>query len=207
MTASHVQARSKRAGALLSVIAVLVTGCVAAGAGSGPRPGRARAVQDAVAAGPSGHSLAHRTAGTTGPRSAGHASGLGIAGAPSLSQCALAAGHPVMHPAGPTSRAPVAGPMCLCCPWCACAWVCCGCGPGGWPPGWWWPRSQLAWRCCWHRPWPSGWGSSPIPPACGPGCLSGACPAWRQAPAPGPGRAAADSLRDRSPGGITADAS
>ena len=207
MTTSHVRALSGRAGALLGAIAIVVTGCTATGAGSGPRSGRAGAAQDAVAASPSGHSFAHRTAGTTGPRSVRHGSRSRIAWDPSLSQCALAAGHPVMYPAGPASRSPVAVPMCPCCLWCACAWVCCGCGPGGWPPGWWSPRSHLAWQCCSRWLWPPGWGSPPIAPACGPGCISRACPAWRQAPVSRPARAAAGSFQDRSPGGTTAGAS
>jgi len=202
MTASHARALSKRAGALLGAIAILITGCMA-GASSSPQSGRAQAAH-AAAASSSSNSLAHRTAGISEPRGVGHGSGPGIAGAPPLSQCALAAGHPVMYRAGPASRAPVAGPVCLCCPWCACAWVCCGCGPGGRPPGWWPPRSHLAWRCCSHRPWPPGWGSSPILPACGPGCLSRACPTWRQAPAPGLPEPPRVRSWSAPPGGTTA---
>ena len=199
MTASHVRASSRRAAALLGAIAIVVSGYMAAGAGSGPRSGRAGATQDAVAASPSGHTSAHWTAGTTGPRSVRHGSGLGIGRAPPLSQCVLAAGHRVLYSAGPASRSPMAGPTCPCCLRCACAWTCCGC-PGGWPPGWWSPRSRLAWRCC--SPWPPGWGSSPIRPECGPGCISRACPTWRQAPAPGPARAAAVSQARRPPSGM-----
>ena len=125
-----------------------------------PRPDRAGATQEAVAASPSGHSSAHRTA---GPRSVRHGSGPGIAWAPSLLPCALAAGHPVMYPAGPASRTPVAVPMRPWCLWCSCAWVCCGCGPGGWPLGRSSPRSHLAWQCCSRWPGQPGWGSSPIP--------------------------------------------
>ena len=124
------------------------------------RPDRAGATQEAVAASPSGHSSAHRTA---GPRSVRHGSGPGIAWAPSLLPCALAAGHPVMYPAGPASRTPVAVPMRPWCLWCSCAWVCCGCGPGGWPLGRSSPRSHLAWQCCSRWPGQPGWGSSPIP--------------------------------------------
>ena len=192
MTASRIRVLSGRAGVLLAAIAIAVSGYMAAGAGSGPRSGRAGATQHAVAAGSSGHTLAHWTDGTTGPHSVRHGSGLGIASAAPLSQCALAAGHPVLHAAGPASRSPVAGPMCPCCLWCACAWACCGC-PGGWPPGWWSPRSHLAWRCCSRWPWPPGGGSSPIRQECGPGCVSRACPTWWQSSVPGPARAAAVS--------------
>jgi hypothetical protein len=131
MTASRVRALSGRAGALLGVIVILVTGYTAAGAGSvlrsgragaaqGPRRGRAGAAQDAVAALSSGHTLAHRTAGTTGPRGVTHRDGPGIAKASSLSPCALAAGHPVLYPAGPAPLAgggtdvPVLPRVCLC---------------------------------------------------------------------------------------------
>jgi hypothetical protein len=193
MTTSHIRAPSKRAGALLGAIAILLTGCMAPGAGSAPRSGRAGAAPDAVATSPSGHSFAHRTTGTTGTSSVRHGRAPTVARASPLSACALAAGRPVTYAASPASRAPVALPICLCCPWCACAWVCCGCGPGGWSPGRWPARSPVAWRCCWRWPPPPSWGGSPIPPTCWPGCIQRACPAWRQAAVPGPARTAAPS--------------
>ena len=195
MMTSHFRARSKRVGALLGAIAILLTGCMAPGAGSGPRSGRARAAPDTVAASHSGHGFAHRTTGTTAPRSVGHGREPTVARASSLSGCALAAGHPVRYMAGPAFRTPAALPICPCCPWCACAWVCCGCGPGAGPPGRWSPRSPVAWLCCWRWPPPPSWSSSPIPPACRPGCTQRACPSWRQAAVPGPARTAAPSLQ------------
>src|SRR6516164_4264030 len=72
MMTSHIRAPSRRVGALLGAIAILLTGCVAPGAGSGPRSGRAGVAPDTVAASPSGHSSSHRTTGTTGTRSVRH---------------------------------------------------------------------------------------------------------------------------------------
>jgi hypothetical protein len=190
MMTSHVRAPSQRVGALLGAIAILLTGCMAPEAGSGPRSGRAGAAPDTVVTSPSGHSFAHRT---TGPRGVSHGRGPTVARASSLSACALAAGHPVRSSAGPASRAPVAPPICPCCLWCDCAWACCGCGPGGSPPGRWSPRSPVAWQCCWRWPPPPSWAGSPIPPTCWPGCTQRACPAWRQAAVPGPARTAAPS--------------
>jgi len=192
MMTSHIRAPSKRVGALLGTIAILVTGCMAPGAGSGPRSGRAEAAPDTVAASPSGHSSSHRTTGTSG---VSHGRGPTVARASPLSGCAVTAGHPVMYSAGPASRAPVALPICPCCPWCACAWTCCGCGPSGWSPGRSSLRSPVAWRCCWRWPPPPSWGGSPVAPTCWPGCTQRACPAWRQAAVPGPARAAARSLQ------------
>src|SRR5215472_10537232 len=97
MTTSHVRAVSGRTGALLGAIAVLVTGCAAAGGGSGPRASRAGGTQDTVAASPSGHIAAHRAAGTTGPGSVRHGSGSRIAWAPTLPRCAHPVGHPVVY--------------------------------------------------------------------------------------------------------------
>jgi len=176
MTASHVRARSRRAGALFGAIAVLVAGCAAAGGGSGPWADRAGAARHSVAASP--------------PGSVEHGSGSGIAGASSLTPCAPPLGDPVVNRAGAASRLRAAVPACLCCRWCACAWACCGCSPGRWPP----PRSHLAWQCCPRWLGPPDWDSSPPRPACGPGCGSRACPV-------GPARSAAGSVQARSPGG------
>lgn len=197
MMTSRIRAPSRRAGALLGAIAILLTGCMAPGAGSGPRSGRAGAASDTVVTGPSGHSFAHRATGTTGPRGVSHGRGPTVARASSLSACALAAGHPVSYSAGPASRAPVALPICPCCPWCDCAWICCGCRPGGWSP-----RSPVAWQCCWRWQTRPSWGGSAIPPTCWPGCRQRACPTWRQATVPGPSRTAAPSLQQvGDPGG------
>jgi len=180
MTTSQIRDPSKRVGALLGVIAILVTGCMAPGAGSGPRSGRAGAAPDNIATRPSGHSLPHRTTRTTGASSVRNGSGSGIARASSLSACALAAGHPVTYSAGAASSAPVSIPICPCCLWCDCAWICC---------------SPVAWRCCWRWPPPSSWGGFAIPPTCWRGCTQRACPTWRQAAVPGPARTPAPSLQ------------
>ena len=206
MMTSHIRAPSRRVGALLGTIAILLTGCMAPGAGSGPRSARAGAAPDTVVTSPSGHSSSHRTTGTTGTRSVRHGRAPTVVRASPLSACAVAAGHPVTYTAGLASRAPVALPICPCCPWCACAWVCCGCVPGGWSPGRWSPRSPVAWLCCWRWPPPPSWGGSPIPTACWPGCTQRACPTWRQAAVPGPARTAAPSRQQAggpSGGGLT----
>jgi hypothetical protein len=198
MTAWHLWARSRRAGALLGVIAVLVAGCTAAG-GGGLRAGRAGPARQSVAASPPGRVVAHRTAGAPGPGSVKPGSGPRTAGASSLAQCVSPLGDPGAGRPGAASRLPVAVPACLCCRWCACAWACCGCGPGRWPPRW-WPRSHLAWQCCLRWLGPPGEDSSPIWPVCGPGCGSRACPV-------GPARPAAGSVQARSLGGAAAGAS
>ena len=200
MTAWHVRARSRRAGALLGAIAVLVAGCTAAGGGSGPRADRAGAARHSVAASPPGRVFAHRIAGTAAPGRARHGSGPGIAGASSLAQCAPPLGDPMVNRAGAASRLRVAVPACLCCRWCACAFACCGCSPGRWPPQWWSPYSHLAWQCC--PPWlgPLDGDSAPVRPVCGPGCASRACPV-------GPARSAAGSVQARSSGGAGVGAS
>ena len=206
MTASHIRALSERAGALLGAIAILVTGCMAPGAGGSPPHGRAVAAPDTFAASPSGNISSHRTTGTAGTSSVRHGRAATVARASPLSACALAAGHPVTYSAGPASRAPVALPICPCCLWCACAWVCCGCVPSVWSPERWSPRSPVAWQCCWRWPPPPSWGSSPVRPTCWPGCTQRACPAWRQAAVPGPARMAAPSLQPaggRSGGQLT----
>lgn len=204
MTSSHVRALTGRAGALLGAIAVLITGCTAAGGGSGPRADRADAAHDAVATRPPGHIVAHRAARTTGPGGFRHGGGARIAWATPLSQCAHPVGHQMVYPAG-ASRSPVAVPMCLCCRWRGCAWACCGCGPSCRPPRW-WSRPHLAWLRCSRWRWPPGCGSSRLPPGCGPGCRARTCLTWRQPPVPGPASAAAGSSRDRS-SGVTAGAS
>jgi hypothetical protein len=195
MTAWHVRARSRRAGALLGAVAVLVAGCTAPGGGSGPRADRAGAARHSAAAGSPGRVFGHRIAGTPGPVGVKHGSKPGIAGPLSLVQCAPPLGDPVVNRAEAASRPRVAVPACLCCRWCACAWVCCGCGPARWPP-----RSHLAWPCCPRWLGPPDWDSSPIRPACGPGCASHACPV-------GPDRSAAGSVQARSPGSAAAGAS
>jgi hypothetical protein len=174
MTAWPVRTRSQRAGALLGAVAVLIAGCTAAGGGSGPRAGPAGSARHSVAASSPGRA-AHPIAGTPGPGSITHGSRQKIAGASSLAQCAPPLGDPVANRAGAASRLRVAVPACLCCRWCTCAWACCGCGPGRWPPRS-WPRSQVAWPCCPRWPGPLSGDSSPIWPACGPGCGSRACP-------------------------------
>jgi hypothetical protein len=199
MTAWPVRARSPRAGALLGVVAVLLAGCTAAGAGSTPRAGPAGPDRHSAAASSPGRGVAHRTARTPGPGSVTHGSRPKVAGASSLAQCAPPLGVPAVGRAGAVSRPRVAVRACLCCRWCACAWACCGCGAGRWPPRW-WPRSHLVWPCCprWLGP-PDGESSS-IWPACGPGCESGACPV-------GPARSAAGAVQARAPGGALAGAS
>jgi hypothetical protein len=193
MTAWQVRARSRRAGALLGAIAVLVAGCTAPGGDSGLRADRAGVAEHSVATGPPGRAFGHRIAGTPGPGSVQHGRGPGIAGPLSPAQCAPPLGDPVVNRADAASRLPVVVPACLCCRWCACAWACCGCSPGRWPPRWWPPHSPLAWPCCprWLGP-PDG-DSAPVRP-CGPGCASHACPV-------GPARSAAGSVQARSPGG------
>ena len=198
MTTLHVGALSRRAGALLGAVAVLAAGCAAAGGGSGPRADRAGTAQDAVAASASSHRIAHRTARTTGPGSVRHSSGATITGPLQPLQCEQPMGHPVVSPESAASRSRLVIPVCPCCGWCSCAWACCGCGPGRWPPGR-WPRSHLTWLCCtrWH--WPPSAGAALIPPACEPDCRSFACPAGPRMLVPAPARAAAGSVRERSP--------
>jgi len=198
MTAWPARARSRRAGALLGAVAVLVAGCTTAAGGSGPPAGRPGPARPVAAASLPGRGVAHRTAGAPGPGSVQHGSGPRAAGASSLA-CAPALGAPVAHRAGAASRLRAAAPGCRCCRWCACAWACCGCGPGRWPPRW-WPRSHLAWQCCPRWLGPPGGDSSPIPPTCRPGCGSFACPAGPQAPGLGPARSAAGFVRARSAG-------
>jgi hypothetical protein len=198
MTASRVRALSRRAGALLGAVAVLAAGCAPAAGRSGPGAGRAGTAQATVAATASSRSFARRAARTTGPGSVKHSSGARIAGPPPPFWCEPAMGHPVASPASAAPGSRLVVPVCPCCR-CACAWACCGCGPGRWPG--WWPRSPLAWLCCarWHRP-PAD-GAAPIPPACGPGCRSFACPAGAaRVLVPRPARAAAGSAPERSPG-------
>ena len=207
MTAWHVRARSRRAGALLAAIAVLVAGCTAAGGGSGPRAGRAGTARHYVAASPPGRVFAHGIAGTPGPGSIKHGGGSKIGRASAGAPCAAPLGAPVANRASAASRPRVAVPACLCCRWCACAWACCGCGAGRWPPRWWPPHSHLAWWCCPRWLGPPGWDSAPIRPACGPGCGSHACPIGPQTPGLGPARSAAGSVQARSPGGAAAGAS
>jgi hypothetical protein len=190
MTASHVWARSRRAGALFGAIAVLVAGCTAGG-GSTPRANRAR---HSVAASPPGR-VFHRIVTTPRPGSGKQGSGPGTARASSLAPCAPPVGDPVVNRAGAASRLRVPVLACFCCRWCACAWACCGCGPSRWPP-----RSHLAWQCCPHLLGPPGGDSSALPPACGPGCGSVACPVGPQAPGLGSARSAAGSVQARSSG-------
>ena len=194
MKRSHVRALSARAGALLGAIAVLVTGCAAAGGGSGPLPDRTGAAK--VAARSSGHGAAPRAAGITRTDGARNDSGSRIAWEPPLSQCAYSAGRPLVAVSG----SPVAIPRYPSCRWCACAWSCCDCGPGHWSA-----RPYPAWQFCSCWRWPPGWGGSAIPPACRPGCRARVCPA-RLPLVPGPARAARGSSQDRVPGGITAGA-
>jgi len=193
MTGWPARARSRRAGALLGAVAVLVAGCTAAGGGGSLRAGRAGPVQHSVAASPPGRVAGHRITGTPAPVSGKRGGGPKIAGA-SVLACAPPLAAPAVSRASAASGLPVAVPACLCCRWCACAWACCGCGPRRWP------RAHLAWPCCprWLGP-PAGDGS-PIWPVCGPGCRSRACPA-------GPARPGAGSDQVRSPGGAAAGAS
>jgi hypothetical protein len=203
MATWQVRARSRRAGALLAAVAVLVAGCAAAGGGSGPRAGRAGTARHSVAAGPPGRVLAHGIAGTSGPGSVKYGGGSKIGRASSLAPCAAPLGTPVANRAGAASRPRVAVPACLCCRWCACAWACCGCGSGRWPPRWWPSHSDLAWWCCPRWLGPPGWESAPIRAACGPGCGSSACPVGPARPAAGSARLpppAAQRLA-RAPGG------
>jgi len=203
MTASQARAGSGRAGALLGAIAVLAAGCAAAGGGSGrPPAAQAASNQGSVAASPAGRVVAHRTAGDTGPGMVRHGSGPGIARGSSPGLCAPPVGDPVANQVGAASGSTAAVPMCLCCWGCACAWACCGCGPGPWPPRW--PaHSRLAWECCARWQQRPGWRTSPVPVACEPGCSSPACPLGPPAPVPGPARAAAGSVQDRSPGRLS----
>jgi hypothetical protein len=192
MTASHVWARSRRAGALLGAVAVLVAGCTAGG-GNGARADRAGPARHSVATSPPRRAFAHPAA--TTPSSVKHSSGQRIARSRSPVLCAPPLGHPVTYRAGAASGLPVAVPTCLCCRWCACAWACCGCGPGRWPP-----RLHLTWLCC-PRPLGSpGGDSSSIPSACWPGCRSFACPIGPRAPGLGPARSAAGSVQARAAG-------
>jgi hypothetical protein len=199
MTGWHVRARSRQAGALLGAIAVLAAGCAAAGGGGGLRADRAGAARHSVAASPPGRVFPHRIAGTPGPGGVKHGTGPGIAGARPPASCASALGDPVVGRAG-AALPRVAMPACLCCRWCACAGACCGCRPSQWPPGERPPPSPLAWQCCprWLGP-PEG-DSSPIWPACRPGCAPRACPI-------GPARSAAGSGPARFSGGAAAGAS
>ena len=192
MTAWPARARSRRAGALLGAVAILLAGCTAADGDSTPRAGP---IRHAAAASRPGRVVAHRIAGTPGPGSITRGSGPGIAGASPLASCPPPLGDPVANRAGVAPRLRAAVPACLCCRWCDCAWACCDCGPGEWQP-----RSHLAWQCCprWLRP--PGGDSSLILPVCGPGCESRACPI-------GPARPAAGSVQARSPGGAAASAS
>ena len=194
MTALPARARSRRVGALLGAVAVLVAGCATAGGGGGLQAGRARPARHLAPASPPGRVVAHRIAGTGGPGGVKPGSGPRIAG-DSVLACAPPLGAPVVNQVGAASRLRVAVPACLCCRWCACAWACCGCGPGRW-----WPPSHLAWQCCprWLGP-PDG-DNSPIWPVCGPRCGSLACPV-------GPARPAAGSVKARSPGGAAAGTS
>jgi hypothetical protein len=194
MTASHLRARSRRAGALLGAVAVLVAGCTASGGGSGARADRAAPARHLVAASPPARVL-HGIATTPGPGSVEHGSGPGIAGVSPVAPCAPALGDPVTYRAGAASRPRVAVPACPCCRWCGCAWACCGCSPGRWTL-----RPQPAWQCCPRWLGPPGGESSPIPPACGPGCGSFACPVGPPAPRLGPARSAAGSVQARSAG-------
>jgi hypothetical protein len=202
MTAWHARARSRRAGALLGAIAVLVAGCTAAGGGGGPGADRAAAARHSVAASPRGRVFAHRTAGTPAHGRSRHGSGPRMRRALSLAQCAPPLGDPMVDRAGTAtaSRMRVAVPACLCCRWCACAFACCGCGPGRWPPRWWPPHSHLVWQCCPHWLGPADVDGAPVRPVCGPGCVSNACPV-------GPARSAAGSVQARSPGGAAVGAS
>jgi hypothetical protein len=200
MAAWHARARSRRAGALLGAIAVLVAGCTVAGGGSGPRADRAGAARHSVAASPRGRVFAHRTAGTPGHGRARHGSGPRIAGASSPAQCAPPLGDPMVNRVGAASRLRAAVPACLCCRWCACAFACCGCGPGRWPQRWWPPPSHLAWQCCPHWLGPPDGDTAPVRPVCGPGCTSHTCPV-------GPAGSAAGSVQARSPGGAAVGAS
>jgi hypothetical protein len=194
MAAWPVRARSRRVGALLGAVVVLVAGCTTAVGGSGPRADRAGPARHSAAASPPGRMVAHPIAGTPWPGGAKHGSGPRMAGVSSLA-CAPPLGAPVVNGAGAASGLRVAVPACLCCRWCACAWACCGCGPGRW-----WPGSHLAWQCCPRWLGPPGGDYSPIWPECGPGCGSRACPV-------GPARPAAGSVQARSPGGAAASAS
>jgi len=198
MTALPARARSRRVGALLGAVAVLVAGCATAGGGGGPQAGRAGPARHLAPASPPGRVVAHRIAGTPGPGSVKHGSGPRIAGAPSLA-CAPPMAAPAVTRAGAASGPRVAVQGCLCCRWCACAWACCVCGPGRWPPRW-WPRSHLAWPCCPRWLGPPGGDDSPIWPGCGPGCGLRACPVGPAMPAAGP-------VQARSSGSAAAGAS
>jgi len=198
MTACPVRARSGLAGAMLGAVAILLAGCTTAGGGSTPTAGPAGPGRHSVAASPPGRVVTHRSAGTPGSGRVTHRRGPKIAGASSLAQCAPPLGDPGMGRAGTASRPRVVAPACLCCRWCACAWACCGCGTGRWPPRW-WPRYTVAWPCCLRRLGPPDGDGSPVWPACGPGCGSGACPV-------GPARSAAGAVQARSPGGAAVGA-
>ena len=191
MTASHARARSRRAGALLGAVTVLIAGCTGGG-GSNARADRAGPARHSVAASPPGRVL-HRIATTPGPGSVQHGSGPGMARAWPVAPCAPPLGDPVTYRAGAASRLRVAVSACLCCRGCGCAWACCGCGR-------WTPRPYPAWQCCPRWLGPPGGDSSPVPQACGPGCRSFACPAGPQAPRLGPARSAAGSVPVRSVG-------
>ena len=188
MTAWRVRAQSRRVGALLGAVAVLLAGCMTAGEGSAPRAGPAR---HPAAPSPPARVAGHRIAGAPRPGGVKHGGGPRIAGAPSLA-CAPPMGVPVVHRPVAVSRLRVAAPACLCGRWCACVWACCGLGR--------WPPSHLTWQCCPRWLAPPGGDGSPVWPVCRPGCGPGACPV-------GPARPAAGAARARSPGGAAAGAS
>jgi hypothetical protein len=194
MTTPHVRAPLGRAGALLGAIAVLVTGCTAAG-GGGRQVGRAGAAQ--AAARSSGHTAAHWAAVTTRPGGVRRGSESGIARDRPLRQCAYSAGRPVV--AGP--RSPVAVPSCPCCLWCDCAWACCGCSAY-----WWSARPYPARQSCSCWDWPPIWGGSPMSRASGPAGRVHVCPARRQSLVPEPCQGRCGFLPGTLPRQLTAGA-
>jgi hypothetical protein len=193
MATSHVRAPLGRAGALLGAIAVLVTGCAAAG--GGPQAGQTGAAQAAPRS--SGHTAAHRAAVTTRPGGVRHGSESRTAWNRPLPQCAYSAGRPVV--AGP--RSPVAEPRCPCCLWCDCAWSCCGCSPG-----WWSARPYPARQFCPCWEWPPIWGGSPISSTSGPAGRAHVCPTWRQSLGPSACQGRCGFLPGTLPGSMTAGA-